>query len=152
MINGKVFSHEDISVVCNKMGFIFGVKKIDFSHKKPSKAVYALGSAKAIAYVRGKFEGNGSLEILLETWTQVTAASKVEDGLYKMKPQATNIVVSFANDEEPPIGFMLMQIAFDGFSFGSTDDGEQTIKLDFNILGGVKDVTASGLHDPAGML
>lgn len=149
MINGKKYAWEDITIIlANHLSF--SAQDISWDEEKEAEAIYGAGS-KPLGYARGNWKGEGKITILIEEHQiLLTYAKGTKGGIFGFKP--FNIIVNYANDEEPPQTNKLLQCIFTKKSRkASQGEKKNVVELDYLILGDIKEgdignnpVSASG--------
>lgn len=147
MVNGRKYAWQDISIIfANQLAM--GCQDISWDEEKESEGVYGMGS-KPIGYSQGNWKANGKITILVEDYqTFLTYAKGTTGGLFSMKP--FNIILSYANDEEPPHSIKLMQclITKKGRK-ASQGEKKNTVDIDFEIYGDIQEQDIAGAFSSA---
>ncbi len=135
-INGKVFDWGDLTIIYPgsvPVGVI-GVQSIDWNEEQEIEAVYG-ASDKAIGWGSGNWKAEGKITLLLEAYRQLNLVTP--KGIFKAPP--FNIVLAFANDDEPMHTVQLIGCKWTkkGNKAGQGDK-KMEVELDFVILEDIK--------------
>lgn len=137
MINGKRFAWEDVTIRLPQ-GTAVDVSKIEYGDEKDIRPVYGKGSMPR-GFGSGNYKAEGKLTLLREEYERLLTVAKVLTPLRLYNLTPVEVVVSYANEDQPTVTDTLQQVKFTKVNTSADQGAEKVeVELDFVILGGIR--------------